>query len=287
METYNKISTEDLTTDIIPLDPGVYSVLLIGGGGGGCGVPYGGGNEHLVSAAGGGSGYAWKGRVEIFEYDVVRVVVGQGGGAGQRSGGQGGITTLYVNDEVVDFASGGQGGRFVGEAMSGSHYTDTFAIGGEGASGGGSSDGDLIRNSNQEWRMRQAGNGGENGSNGGAVTLGELTLFEGGSGAGEHYYDRINFQIDPDVKHLFNCCSIGFGGSAQNFDTVPTWTSVYNVAGGGAGYGTTYLGDIHDSVYSTGHGFGAGGGGGCPGIRGVASFIKVAENETRGVITYA
>lgn len=285
--SYSVISTEDLTTDKVPLDPGVYSVLLIGGGGGGCGYPYNKGSTRLVSAAGGGSGYAWKGRIEVYEGDVVTVTVGQGGSAGQRVGGLGGVTVLAINGETVNFASGGEGGHFVGEALSGNQYTSTYAVGGSGASGGGSSDGDITRNDQQDWRIRHSGHGGGNGSDGEAVTLDGITLFEGGKGIGERYYDYINYQIDPDIKHLSESCSIGFGGSAQNCDIEKDWSSLYSVAGGGAGYGTVYLGDLHDGVFSTGHGYGAGGGGGCPGVRGVASFVKIAENDAQGVIKYA
>ena len=278
MITYSKRNSEESDDTTLPMAPGVYSVLLVGGGGGGCGSPYpdSQNGEQRVSAAGGGSGYAWKGRVTLNEGDVVTIEVGQGGHDGSIAGEDGGTTSLYVNGELIQCAVGGHGAYFSGEARMGSQFTDSLAIGGDGASGGGSSDGDVLR-INRLWEMRTPGTGGYDGRDATPILLNGRLLFEGGHGIGEGYYTRLHESCDPDICHLDQYPTLMFGGSAYLVGSQPSIDDLVNRAGGGAGYGTRYLGDVFDDKHTTGHGFGAGGGGGCPGIRGVVSFIRIEE----------
>lgn len=275
MITYSTLTSEDIESEIFPLASGTYSVLLVGGGGGGCGQPYQGSrnDKQRISAAGGGSGYAWKGRIIVKEEDVVRVVIGRGGAENYQNGSAGGVTSLYINDVLVNAVMGGQGAYFVGERRDDSQFTDSFAVGGDGASGGGSADGDVMR-INRVWEMRTPGAGGYDGGDGKSIVNKGLSLFESGKGVGNGYYASLHNAIDPDILHLDNFPTMPFGGSACLVTSQHSLDELVNRAGGGGGYGTRYLSQ-DDTLHTTGHGFGAGGGGGYPGIRGVASFIRI------------
>lgn len=276
MNIYSTVNSEQLTGTRVNLVSGVYSVLLVGGGGGGCAMNFLPNYDNIISGAGGGSGYAWKGRITVQMNSVVEVNVGSGGSAGKYEGKPGQSTVLKLDDNIVKVVTGGQPGKFVGDLYQSGQYTDSFAQGGDGASGGGSCDGRVIL---EEGRMYfHPGNGGWNGSDGSGIFRGDTEYATGGKGYANDYYNVIDKQIDPDISHTGRSATLSFGGlSCYNIPGVKRAVELYAVAGGGGGWGSEYLGECYQGVYVSGHGYGAGGGGGHHGIRGFASFIRIGD----------
>ena len=300
----------------VRLIPGTYSVLAVGGGGGGTGYfpseeakAKGG----MLNAAGGGSGFAAKGRIIVKQGTKITVVVGKGGNNDcndkiydwmigstpaenvdkiPRLDINGGDTTVSVDGELLYKANGSK--------------TDTAdwtynapakcRSGGKGASGGGRSGSftgaSFVAGSIGSLSVvTKAGAGGSDGTNGEVLDVGSngkpWSSGSGGTGVGAGYYSNIMQSIDPEVTHGIDTSTISKGGErapcAITFyykgGSVGRRTS--ERAGGGGGMGGQYLGRVTNvdgkDYRIDGSGYGAGGGGGNPGVAGLVSIVRIGD----------
>lgn len=245
--------------------PGTYSIFAVGGGGGGNG-------QWNRGCGGGGSGYAGKVRVTIKAGDYLRVKVGGGGNFQEWIGDNGQETIVDKNGSRLLTAGGGQGAIRWGNDW-------WYAQGGYGGSGGGASSG-RWEHGRHDFHPSVSGSGGTNGTSGGWSydQPADSWRIPPGSGAGTNYYTNVMKSVDSTINHGFG--SMGNGGSAyQKGEGQRNGTLVTTRAGGGGGVGTQQFGSSFywkgDWANCTGYGFGAGGGGMQPGIRGMVSILRI------------
>lgn len=139
------------------LSRGVYSILAVGGGGAGSGNV----GDPGFTCAGGGSGYAAKGRLVIEDANSdIRVVVGAGG-IKTGNGADGAGSEIFKDNVSILRAEPGKGAVFISGTLR--------AQGGDGGSGGGSGGG-FSGSSGNVGSWTTPGKGGWNGASGGAAT---------------------------------------------------------------------------------------------------------------------
>lgn len=305
---------EEPGTYRLRMKPGTYSVLMVGGGSGGTGRYVNNddiANGRMILGGGGGSGFAVKTRIEIKEGDSIVATVGAGGekDAPDVAYDWRELTVGNRQDSIADTTGKDSylvhnkkeecrafGARFMG-AYTGTkpwvYYNNYVRSGSCGASGGGKSGyfkgaTTILSKIVSIDPGTPATNGGDDGADGVGVDLGSdnfpWTKGSAGTGAGKGYYTNILNSIDPDITHDIVVGSTGGKAVAskiklyiENGEYVGTINGAR--AGGGGGLGQTYHG-IETSIegkicHLDGTGYGAGGGGGNPGINGFVSIVKI------------
>lgn len=295
------------------LKPGTYSVLMVGGGSGGTGRLFTAEDAalgHMLLAGGGGSGFASKIRLEVKEGDSIVATVGAGGTAycpdtikpwydvlvesiTDGDNRDGGDTYLVQNKKEIVRAKGAHiSGSYTGP-KSWSFGNRYVASGGCGASGGGRSGRFkgatyVVDKLVSFDRGTDAGDGGSDGDNGHELEFGHDNTpwgqyGSGGTGAGKGYYTKILNSIDPEITHGIDYGSVGGKAVMSQVkmydDNDFLGITTLGRAGGGGGLGMSYQGRtvLIDGVKQQldGSGYGAGGGGGNPGVAGFMSILKI------------
>lgn len=296
------------------LKPGTYSLLMVGGGSGGTGRQFSVEDSslgHLMLSAGGGSGHAVKTRISVNDGDSITVTVGAGGpfycpdeikpwasileesinNADSRDGGD---SYVVQNKKEIARAKGAHvSGRYTGP-KSWTYYSKYVASGGCGASGGGRSGTfkgayyvtDKLATFDPG---TEGGDGGSDGDHGHELNVGSdgtpwATLGSGGIGTGKGYYTNLLNSIDPEVTHGIDYGSVGGKAVSSQVKMYSgetlLGTTILTRAGGGGGLGISYQGKtvLIDGVNQQldGSGYGAGGGGGNPGVAGFVSLVKLS-----------
>lgn len=228
---------------------GTYTIDLYGAKGG----------TPTSSSFVGGQGARVRATVSLTEGNVLKILVGQVGGAFAANGGGGGGTYLYnqTNSTVIATAGGGGGGGNSGGNGYAASLTSSGTVGYPNYAAGINGNGSTFDSTNTGWGMSGAGylGNGIGGGSGSSYSSGSnpLSFLNGGTGAG---------QSGSSPSASCNGAWGGFGGGGGG-----------SCDGGGGGGG-----------YSGG---GAGGGGGGSYVTGSSTSIVAltASESARVVIT--
>ena len=222
----------------VPFNVFFISVVCIGGGGGGSG-----GQWYGAGGGGGGGGLRY-GTFPVKPGQVLQVVVGAGGTAGEHGYYQWGDCNVYIESNPTRGASGGQSRITNFLSANGGvagHISNTVASGGGGSGGTGGGTGGtggggyaLYGGAGGGGAAGYTGNGGagaRNGSTRHARVVGSAGSGGGGKG-GDSGYDASN---TPPHTHYTYLCMSGYNGGGTGVFGQGSGAS-YGGGGGGGGH---------------------------------------------------